>query len=209
MLEKFHALTEEKRNVIIEAAFAMFGKVGYKKASAKDIATAAGISKSMLFHYFGSKKNLYIYLIQYSEEIMMEIMEEVEEASSSDFFERVVSGTKIKLELLQRYPAWSAFVTSAYFEKDNEVTTEIAAFLQKGESYITNFTLADLDTYKFKESVDPELVWNILVKYSEGYVSNITNAADFDWDAMVEEFMACVALMKNNFYKEEYLDEHN
>ena len=56
-MDKFLALTEEKRLTILNAAFQCFGKFGYEKASINDIAVAAHISKASVFQYFGSKKD--------------------------------------------------------------------------------------------------------------------------------------------------------
>jgi len=53
----------EKQNLIIDAALKTFAMHGYKKTSISDIASTAGISKAMVFHYFGTKKELYLYLV--------------------------------------------------------------------------------------------------------------------------------------------------
>ena len=58
-MDKFLALTEEKRTAILNAALLCFGKFGYEKASINDIAVAAHISKASVFQYFGSKKQIY------------------------------------------------------------------------------------------------------------------------------------------------------
>ncbi len=63
-LDKFHALDEAKQNEIINAGLFVFGNSGYKKAYISEIAECAGISKSMVFYYFGSKKELYMYLLE-------------------------------------------------------------------------------------------------------------------------------------------------
>src|SRR5690625_358370 len=62
-LEKFLNLTKEKQNSIIDSALKIFAKHGYRKTSISDIAKSAGISKAMVFHYFGTKKDLYLYLV--------------------------------------------------------------------------------------------------------------------------------------------------
>ena len=69
-MDKFLALTEEKRLTILNAALQCFGKFGYEKASINDIAVAAHISKASVFQYFGSKKQLYIYLLEYCKKII-------------------------------------------------------------------------------------------------------------------------------------------
>ena len=61
---KFHALDDDKRERIISAAMKEF-LIGYKHASTDNIVREAGISKGLLFHYFGTKENLYRFLVEY------------------------------------------------------------------------------------------------------------------------------------------------
>ena len=52
--EVFEFTFAEAEYPIIDAALAIFGINGYKKASVSDIAAAAGISKAMVFRYYFS-----------------------------------------------------------------------------------------------------------------------------------------------------------
>ena len=58
MHESFHALTEEKRNKIIDAAMKVFSQNPYGKACTDDIAAMAEISKGLLFYHFRKKMRL-------------------------------------------------------------------------------------------------------------------------------------------------------
>lgn len=51
---------EEREQRILDAATAEFGTRGYAFASLADIATSAGISKPMVYAYFGSRDGLYL-----------------------------------------------------------------------------------------------------------------------------------------------------
>ena len=51
--------TEQRRAAVINAACEVFARFGYQKASMQDIALTAGVSKSVLFKYFGTKELLY------------------------------------------------------------------------------------------------------------------------------------------------------
>ena len=62
MNEKFYALPKEKQEKIINAGFRVFSQNSYKKSPMSEIADAAGISKSLLFHYFHNKKELYLFI---------------------------------------------------------------------------------------------------------------------------------------------------
>ena len=75
MNEKFFALPEEKQHTIINAGFRVFAQNSYKKSPVREIAEAAGISKSLLFHYFHNKKELYLFLWDYSAKMTLEYLE--------------------------------------------------------------------------------------------------------------------------------------
>lgn len=62
MNEKFFSLPDEKQHAILNAGYRVFSQNSYKKSPMSEIAGAAGISKSLLFHYFYNKKELYLFL---------------------------------------------------------------------------------------------------------------------------------------------------
>ncbi len=62
MNPKFYALPEEKQQMILNAGFHVFSQNTYRKSPMSEIAAEAGISKSLLFHYFRNKKELYLFL---------------------------------------------------------------------------------------------------------------------------------------------------
>jgi len=49
---------EERRLQIMETALKVFADKGFKSASIKDIAEAAGISQGLMYHYFKNKEDL-------------------------------------------------------------------------------------------------------------------------------------------------------
>lgn len=62
MNERFFSLPEERQQAIINAGYRVFSRNTYKNSPMSEIAQAAGISKSLLFHYFHNKKELYLFL---------------------------------------------------------------------------------------------------------------------------------------------------
>ena len=71
---KFFELPSEKQERIIKAAYVVFAHNNYKNASTSKIADAGDISKSLLFHYFKNKKELYLYLWENIDRISNEIL---------------------------------------------------------------------------------------------------------------------------------------
>ena len=72
MNDKFFSLPEEKQQRIINAGYHVFSKNSYKKSPVGEIALTAGISKSLLFHYFHNKKELYLFLWNKAAEVTLE-----------------------------------------------------------------------------------------------------------------------------------------
>ncbi len=62
MNERFFSLPEEKQQTVINAGYRVFSQNSYKNSPMREIAEEAGISKSLLFHYFYNKKELYLFL---------------------------------------------------------------------------------------------------------------------------------------------------
>ena len=56
-----------RKNQILEAAFEVFVKKGYAKTTMDDIVIASNLSKGALYHYYGSKKELFLSLIDHWE----------------------------------------------------------------------------------------------------------------------------------------------
>jgi len=54
----------ERRASIVEAAGPLFGERGYAATRLEDIATAAGVTKPILYRHFDSKKALYLALLE-------------------------------------------------------------------------------------------------------------------------------------------------
>ena len=111
-MEKFFRLPVEKQNIITDAALKSFGTNGYKKSSISNIATSAGISKAMIFHYFGTKKALYLYLMDLCSNILTKEMDEKFDNTVTDFFGRILISTNIKISVMKKHPEALSFLTS-------------------------------------------------------------------------------------------------
>lgn len=205
-MENFLSLPLEKQNIIIDAALLCFGTNGYKKTSVSDIAAAAGISKALVFHYFGTKKALYLYLIDLCTHIIMNELDEKFDNAVTDFFARIKLAASIEISVMKKHPAILSFLESVYFENDDEVKADIKAILANSEieSLRSKIAFEGTDTSKFKDDIDPKLVMKILTLLTDGYLSKMPKTG-IDLDALCEELDEYINLFKRNFYKEKYL----
>jgi AcrR family transcriptional regulator len=65
---------EPGREKILDAARAMIGERGFDATSIAEIGARAGISKSVLYHYFGSKGGLYEVLLEHDAQALIEVV---------------------------------------------------------------------------------------------------------------------------------------
>ena len=91
MNDKFYALSEEKQSQILNAAYKVFATNQYKKAPTSEIAAEAGISKSLLFHYFHNKLELYLFLWKHAADLTKKYMCKYKVYETDDFFEMLLS----------------------------------------------------------------------------------------------------------------------
>ncbi|WP_058301970.1 TetR family transcriptional regulator [Gorillibacterium timonense] len=71
---------EDKRQLILQAAQKVFGRVGYRAATMKDVVEESGLSRGGVYLYFGS-----------TEEMLHAILDQIDERDER-FFEQAIAG---------------------------------------------------------------------------------------------------------------------
>ena len=84
--DKFFDLKKEKQDRMINAALKVFATQGYRHGSTDDIVREAGVSKGLLFHYFGSKVGVYRFIYDYSVKYMMLELRSTVDTKEKDLF---------------------------------------------------------------------------------------------------------------------------
>ena len=170
MNEKFYQLAPEKQRRIINAGFEVFAQNIYRKSPVGEIAAAAGISKSLLFHYFRNKKELYLFLWEYAADQTVRYLEEERCYEPTDLFEMMERGMRAKFRLMEEYPHMARFAVNAFYEKD----ADLYGALQ--ESYARHFdrkasrALAALNPDDFVPGLDLGMMYREMYWASEGYL---------------------------------------
>jgi AcrR family transcriptional regulator len=62
----------QRRDQILDAANALFAERGYEEVSVEDIARSAGVTRGLVHHYFGGRKDVYLALLERLEAIREE-----------------------------------------------------------------------------------------------------------------------------------------
>jgi len=198
-MRKFLSLPQEKQNRIVDAAMTLFGEVGYKKAYISEIAASAGISKALVFHYFGSKKGLYSYLVYYTGKIVMTEAQHERDTADKDFFDKALITIKFRLSIKSRYPAMNTFMDSVFNEDEPEVAADIERLLAIATDMHSKVEISVSDAANLKAGVDPIQLTDLVEKYTEGVVSGWNKNISID-DTM-QAVTGCMDMLKKNFCK--------
>lgn len=210
MYSAFERLPEEKRHRIIQISIEEFSKTGYENTSTDIITSRAEISKGSLFHYFKSKKNLYLYIFDYCRQLLGDkIITEIETVQSDDFFDRIKQFILVKQKVQYEYLNETKLVTSAMLNPPLVVKEEIEHIQKKHSVEYTNKYLSRImDRSLLKGNMDREKVMNLTMlalqqvadKYGKLFESGQLNFDQLQ-ERVIPEIDEYIDMIKYGIYK--------
>ena len=196
MNEKFYSLSEERQNAILMAGFRVFAHNSYQKSPMQVVADDAGISKSLLFHYFENKKEFYLYLWDYACQFAIEAMTEAGCYEETDFFKMLYKGMTVKMDILRRYPDMGMFVLKAYFEKHPDVCDEIQESYSRYFDLKAKLSLKNITAKQFVFGIDLKEMFRHMYWAAEGYLLEKSKNGSLDPCKLESDFCGMIRFWK-------------
>ena len=205
MNEKFFNLPKMKQQKIINAGYRIFSQNSYKKSPMSEIADSADISKSLLFHYFKNKQELYLFLWEKCTQITIKHMTKYGCYEQTELFEMMERGMKAKIEIMKKYPYMGSFVIKAFYEKDPSVCSAIQKSYYKFLDYKANKTLVNLEPDQFIPGLDLEMMYKQMYWASDGYLREVLQNANgkMDIEKMEKDFTKMIEFWKQIYLRKE------
>lgn len=200
MNEKFFSLPKEKQQAIINAGYRVFSQNTYKNSPMSEIADAAGISKSLLFHYFHNKKELYLFLWDNCAETTIELLTKYGCYEQREFFESMERGMRAKMEIIRLYPDMGNFVLKAFYETEPGISEAIQESYHKYFDLKADKARLNMDPEHFIPGLDIAMMYREMYWASEGYLWEMAQRRDFNIEQMEKDFTKLM-----NFWKSIYL----
>lgn len=110
---------------ILDTCLSVFAEHGYDKTSTAMLAEASGISRSLIFHHFKSKKDLYLSLLDRCFEKGSMVMGFESVSEDENFFEVKDRISTIKFKYYKENPDLYKIIIEAFYNTPDELKLEI------------------------------------------------------------------------------------
>jgi len=194
-----------RRDAVLNAALKEFAARGYKEASTNIIAKEAGISKGLMFHYVGSKENLFFVVYDYFVDIMDKEYFRLMDFSIKDIFERLRQSYLLQLELVRKYPWIFELNKLSSASNPDEIKKELE---KRAVEKLTSCNISEMiDESKFRAELDVEKCKQFILWSNIGFTSQILEEArnielgDLDYDSIVATIDDNLQELKKIFYR--------
>ncbi|ADL35164.1 transcriptional regulator TetR family [Butyrivibrio proteoclasticus B316] len=201
MNEKFWDLKKEKQDRMINAALKVFSQYGYYHASTDEIVKTAGISKGLLFHYFGSKIGVYAFLYDYATRfVTLELTGHVEKNENGYFelYEQILSA---KVASMAQYPYIFLFLNKADEEDYLEAVDEIS---ERRDKYhrIMEALRERADVTRLTDKADYRKTWDVMDFTVQGLIDKDVKSDNFRADIFMQEALEYIDMIREMSIKE-------
>lgn len=205
-MSEFLQYDDARKNRILEAALVEFANKGYRKASTNSIVKEAKVSKGLLFHYYISKKELYIFLYRIAMETITNELYEGVNFADRDVLNRLSASTVQKIESYGRHPLFVKLFENNLAVEDEEILERTVAAAKEiaEESYQKLFS--NIDYYFFSDRINIDhalkvVKWTIDRISNDWLAQNEFKLIDAAYDSLIEEIDVFLDLFRSAFYK--------
>ncbi|OMB89954.1 TetR/AcrR family transcriptional regulator [Mycobacterium colombiense] len=175
----------DTRELIVESAFACFGKQGLQKATIVDIARRAGVSRSTIYEYFSDKAS---------------IVEACAEHASQQFYREMTKAMDPSSTLEDKLCAAAVFVTQArrviasekYFDEDAIsllLTKDAGVLLRECVEFFAPYLSAARLTGEVRKDLDIEAAGEWFARILFSLFSTPSSTLDMDDPDVAAEFV--------------------
>jgi AcrR family transcriptional regulator len=203
----FRAISPDKQQLILRAALDEFASHDYALASTNTIVKRAGISKGLLFHYFGDKAGLYDYLFSHVVTVFIAKALAYGLPAAGDVFEIMKQLVRAKLETTADFMVEANFVLRAMHDTlPAKLHETVKLSIDKAfnwQSVIINMLDSDL----LRPGIDREQAVCVIEWVCTGLVNEYTEivpgAIDLDyWEKATVRVDSYLDLLRELFYRQ-------
>jgi len=165
--DTFYNLDNEKRSRVLNAALEEFGSRSFHQATVGRIVKKADISKGSFYQYFESKKDLYRYIIQMSQEKKLDFMKGVlEEMEGENVFDRLRVLYRAGFRFAEKNPELLA-VGQNLIKEDEELREKLLGkSVASGEDFIVGILKEGVESGEIDPKANISVAASMVAQYN-------------------------------------------
>ena len=187
-LKTFENLSPERKKEIIDTCLEEFTLHDYREASLTRIIQKLGLAKGSFYRYFESKKDLYIYLIDYGKRATFELFNKVFHEQVEDILDAWVRFYLICALQDNAYPLLGYFGYKVYQDKNNPILGNVPLNSKiKGIEFLRDLFLEQQKQGRLRKDVDVNLLIFLLIQVQEGFIDYLRLKYNIDFEKNIKE----------------------
>ncbi|MCF7927092.1 MAG: TetR/AcrR family transcriptional regulator [Candidatus Izimaplasma sp.] len=197
---------DSRKSKILEASFNEFSKKGYKKASTNQIVRSAGVSKGLLFHYYGNKKQLYLTVYSKVLDYIFNHIVETVNFADQDLLSRLEDATYAYIEIFRSNEKLSNLLANNRLVTDDQILKKTRIDVEQYQSKAFRKLFQKIDYFLFNERIDVNnsldvIKWTITRVINDWSDSHDFKLNDENCDELSENVNVYLDLFRTAFYK--------
>ncbi|GGL59972.1 TetR/AcrR family transcriptional regulator [Sporolactobacillus putidus] len=203
-------MEESKEDAILAAAIHEFAEKGFEQASTNQIAKSAGVSKGLVFHYYGSKEKLFEESVIYAINFSMKELDYNKWDLTGNVIDKFKKYCEQEIQFCKNYPDIYKLVVTAFTRPPKELTERMTSLFSEMESLVPEFFKKLIDGFDLKDNVDRGTLQAVLQSHyyyylnqSMGYFKLHHEAKIDDLRPFIDQFLAMISMSLRGLLKNE------
>ncbi|ROR27293.1 TetR family transcriptional regulator [Mobilisporobacter senegalensis] len=206
--DTFINLPIEKQEKVMRSAINEFIKNGFEKANVGNIANIAGIAKGSIYQYFENKKELFLYSVKWSIDLLLNKFGKnlVLHDKEMDIFDFFYHTSKNSMEQIREEREITIFIQDVFLGKYDNLTNESMSYITNiSEEYLLNIINVGKENGSVRKDIDDHLlilfITGVSFKIKEYLMNKARNQGediiDEDYEQYEKEINALIELLKH------------
>ena len=205
-MSEFLNQDDQRKDRILEAALIEFADKGYKKASTNTIVREAGVSKGLLFHYYKSKKDLYVLLVSHAKKVIEEEIFTEVSFKDRDVLNRLYQATFSNVEAFEKHPLFVKLFELNSSVEDIEIIEATKEISKQSRSNIYKKVFDNVDYFLFNQHINIDrslevVRWTIDRIIEDWKVENISDMNQKAFEELVVDVSNYLDLFRSALYR--------
>lgn len=173
---------EKSRNRILQAALKEYGTKNYSETSINTICNENGISKGLIYHYFGNVDQVFLACVEECFSKMYHYLEKNVCLIPKDREATMDSFMKVRCEFFKENPELAHIFSIALFQTPSHLREEVRQRKVHLDTFNRSFLKQFLNLVELRAGITPEEAIEYIMAFSEFYNSSFESEAMLDYN---------------------------